>query len=175
MLSINIICIGKIKESFFKDAINEYSKRLSKYCNLNIIELSDEKLPSKLNDKIIENIKNTEGKKILSHLKKDSYKICLDLHGKQFSSEEFSAKIDSISLNYNSSITFIIGGTLGISSEVLNCADEKICFSKMTFPHQLIRVFLLEQLFRAFKISNNETYHWEYMGATEGTLYYFFM
>mgnify|MGYP005767450881 FL=1 len=160
MLSINIICIGKIKESFFKDPINEYSKRLSKYCNLNIIELSDEKLPSKLNDKIIENIKNTEGKKILSHLKKDSYKICLDLHGKQFSSEEFSAKIDSISLNYNSSITFIIGGTLGISSEVLTCADEKICFSKMTFPHQLIRVFLLEQLFRAFKISNNETYHW---------------
>ena len=85
------------------------------------------------------------------------YKICLDLHGKQFSSEEFSSKIDSISLNYNSSITFIIGGTLGISSEVLNCADEKICFSKMTIPHQLIRVFLLEQLFRAFKISNNET------------------
>ena len=160
MLSINIICIGKIKESFFRDAILEYSKRLSKYCNLNIIELSDEKLPSKLNDKIIENIKNTEGKKILSHLKKDSYKICLDLHGKQFSSEEFSSKIDSISLNYNSSITFIIGGTLGISSEVLNCADEKICFSKMTFPHQLIRVFLLEQLFRTFKISNNETYHW---------------
>lgn len=160
MLSINIICIGKIKESFFKDAINEYSKRLSKYCNLNIIELSDEKLPSKLNDKIIDNIKNIEGKKILSHLKKDSYKICLDLHGKQFSSEEFSSKIDSISLNYNSSITFIIGGTLGISSEVLNCADEKICFSKMTFPHQLIRVFLLEQLFRAFKIFNNETYHW---------------
>lgn len=160
MLSINIICIGKIKESFFKDAINEYSKRLSKYCNLNIIDLSDEKLPSKLNDKIIDNIKNIEGKKILSHLKKDSYKICLDLHGKQFSSEEFSSKIDSISLNYNSSITFIIGGTLGISSEVLNCADEKICFSKMTFPHQLIRVFLLEQLFRAFKISNNETYHW---------------
>ena len=160
MLSINIICIGKIKESFFKDAINEYSKRLSKYCNLNIIELSDEKLPSKLNDKIIENIKNTEGKKILSHLKKDSYKICLDLHGKQFSSEEFSSKIDSISLNYNSSITFIIGGTLGISYAVYNFADEKICFSKMTFPHQLIRVFLLEQLFRAFKISNNETYHW---------------
>lgn len=160
MLSINIICIGKIKEIFFKDAIKEYSKRLSKYCNLNIIELSDEKLPSKLNDKIIYNIKNIEGKKILSHLKKDSYKICLDLQGKQFSSEEFSSKIDSISLNYNSSITFIIGGTLGISSEVLTCADEKICFSKMTFPHQLIRVFLLEQLFRAFKISNNETYHW---------------
>ena len=160
MLTINIICIGKIKESFFKDAISEYSKRLSKYCNLNIIELSDEKLPTKVNDKIIDNIKNIEGKKILSHLKKDSYIICLDLHGKQLSSEEFSYKLDSIALNYNSSITFIIGGTLGISTEVLDAANEKICFSKMTFPHQLIRVFLLEQLFRAFKISNNETYHW---------------
>lgn len=160
MLSIDIICIGKIKEIFFKDAITEYSKRLSKYCNLNIIELSDEKLPSKLNNKIINSIKDSEGKKILSHLKKDSYKICLDLNGKQYSSEEFSSKIDSIALNYNSSITFIIGGTLGLSEGVLNIADEKICFSKMTFPHQLIRVFLVEQLFRAFKISNNETYHW---------------
>ncbi len=160
MLAINIVCIGKIKENFFKDAINEYSKRLSKYCNLTITELSDEKIPSKVNDKIIDNIKNIEGKKILEHLKKDSYIICLDLHGKQLSSEEFSSKIDSIALNYNSSITFIIGGTLGISNEVLNIANEKICFSKMTFPHQLIRIFLLEQLFRAFKISNNETYHW---------------
>lgn len=160
MLAINIVCIGKIKENFFKDAINEYSKRLSKYCNLTITELSDEKIPSKVNDKIIDNIKNIEGKKILEHLKKDSYIICLDLHGKQLSSEEFSSKIDSIALNYNSSITFIIGGTLGISNEVLNITNEKICFSKMTFPHQLIRIFLLEQLFRAFKISNNETYHW---------------
>ena len=159
MLAINIVCIGKIKENFFKDAINEYSKRLSKYCNLTITELSDEKIPSKVNDKIIDNIKNIEGKKILEHLKKDSYIICLDLHGKQLSSEEFSSKIDSIALNYNSSITFIIGGTLGISNEVLNIANEKICFSKMTFPHQLIRIFLLEQLFRAFKIQNNEKYH----------------
>lgn len=159
MLAINIVCIGKIKENFFKDAINEYSKRLSKYCNLTITELSDEKIPSKVNDKIIDNIKNIEGKKILEHLKKDSYIICLDLHGKQLSSEEFSSKIDSIALNYNSSITFIIGGTLGISNEVLNIANEKICFSKMTFPHQLIRLFLLEQIFRSFKISNGETYH----------------
>ena len=96
----------------------------------------------------------------MAHLKKDSYKICLDLKGKQYSSEDFSSKLDSIALNYNSSITFIIGGTLGISEDVLNVADEKICFSKMTFPHQLIRIFLVEQLFRAFKISNNETYHW---------------
>ena len=160
MLFINIVCIGKIKENFFKDAINEYSKRLSKYCNLNIIELPDEKLPNQLSQKNIDEVKNTEGNKILAHIKKDSYSICLDLKGKQFSSEEFSAKIDSIALNFNSSINFIIGGTLGLSKDVLENANEKICFSKMTFPHQLIRVFLLEQLFRAFKISNNETYHW---------------
>ena len=160
MLSIQIICVGKIKENYLKDAISEYSKRLSKFCNLNIVELSDEKLPSKLNDSIINEIKNKECNKIIQNIKKDSYIICLDLKGKQFSSEEFSQKLDNIALNFNSSITFIIGGTLGLNEEVLSLASEKICFSKMTFPHQLIRVFLLEQLFRAFKISNNETYHW---------------
>ena len=160
MLNINIICIGKIKENYLKDAISEYSKRLSKFCNLNIIELSDEKLPSKLNDSIINEIKNKECNKIIQNIKKDSYVICLDLKGKQFSSEEFSQKLDNIALNFNSSITFIIGGTLGLNQDVLSLSNEKICFSKMTFPHQLIRVFLLEQLFRAFKISNNETYHW---------------
>ena len=160
MLNINIICIGKIKENYLKDAIAEYSKRLSKFCNLNIIELSDEKLPSKLNDSIINEIKNKECNKIIQNIKKDSYVICLDLKGKQFSSEEFSSKLDNIALNFNSSITFIIGGTLGLNQDVLSLSNEKICFSKMTFPHQLIRVFLLEQLFRAFKISYNETYHW---------------
>lgn len=160
MININIICIGKIKENYLKDAILEYSKRLSKYCNLQIIELQDEKLPIKINDSIIKEIKNKECTKIIEHLKKDSYIICLDLKGKQFSSEEFSKKIDDIALNFNSSITLIIGGTLGLTDELLNIAQEKICFSKMTFPHQLIRVFLLEQLFRAFKISKNETYHW---------------
>lgn len=159
MLSINIICVGKIKENYLKDAISEYSKRLSKYCNLNIIELPDEKLPSQLSQKNIDEVKNIEGNKILAHIKKDSYTICLDLKGKQFSSEEFSAKIDSIALNFNSSINFIIGGSLGLSKDVLEKANEKICFSKMTFPHQLIRVFLLEQIYRAFKINNNETYH----------------
>ena len=160
MLNINIVCIGKIKENYLKDAISEYSKRLNKFCNLNIIELSDEKLPSKLNDSIISEIKNKECNKIIQNIKKDSYVICLDLKGKQFSSEEFSGKLDNIALNFNSSITFIIGGTLGLNEEILSLSSEKICFSKMTFPHQLIRVFLLEQLFRAFKISNNETYHW---------------
>ena len=160
MLNINIVCVGKIKENYLKDAIAEYSKRLSRFCNLNIIELQDEKLPEKLNDSIINEIKNKECSKIIQAIKKDSYIICLDLKGKEFSSEEFSKKIENIALNFNSSITFVIGGTLGLNEEILSISNEKICFSKMTFPHQLIRVFLLEQLFRAFKISNNETYHW---------------
>lgn len=158
MLTINILCVGKIKESYLKEAIGEYSKRLSKYCNLNIIEVSDEKVPDKLSDTVINNIKDQEANKMLQYLKKDTYCICLDLKGKEISSEEFSKKIEEIS-NISSSITFVIGGTLGIGEEVLQMSKEKICFSKMTFPHQLIRVFLLEQIFRAFKISNNETYH----------------
>ena len=158
MLHINIICIGKIKEKYLKDAIDEYSKRLSKYCFLNIIELQDEKIPTVINEKIIDEIKEKECKKISSYIKKDNYTIALDLTGKQFTSEEFSKKIDNLSLDY-SSITIIIGGSLGISNTILNLVNEKVSFSRMTFPHQLIRVFLLEQLFRGFKISNNETYH----------------
>lgn len=160
MLNISIICIGKLKEIYLKDAISEYSKRLQKYCNLTITELQDEKLPNKLNDSIIQEIKAKECNKMIQNIKKDSYVFCLDLKGKEFSSEEFSHKLDDIALNENSHITFIIGGTLGLNEEILKIANEKICFSKMTFPHQLIRVFLLEQLFRAFKISKGETYHW---------------
>ena len=159
MLHINIICVGKLKEKYLQDALSEYSKRLSKYCNLNIIELPDEKLPNNLNDSLINQIKQKESNNILSHMEKGSYVLALDLKGKQFSSEEFSKKITDISLNSFSSITFIIGGTLGLYENVLKNSNELICFSKMTFPHQLIRIFLLEQIFRAFKISNNETYH----------------
>lgn len=160
MLSINIICVGKVKEDYLKDAIQEYSKRLSKYCSLTITELQDEKLPSKINDSIISEIKNKECNKILEHLRKDSYIFSLDLKGKQYSSEDFSKELENIALNFNSNVTFIIGGTLGLTDEILNKSQKLISFSKMTFPHQLIRVFLLEQLFRAFKISHNETYHW---------------
>ena len=160
MISINIICVGKLKEKYLKDAIDEYSKRLSKYCNLNIIEIADEKLPGKVNDSIAKDIKQKECVKILNAIKKDSYVMALDLRGKQFTSEEFSKKIDEVPVRGFSNITFIIGGTLGLTEEVLNVSNEFISFSKMTFPHQLIRVFLLEQIFRAFKISNNETYHW---------------
>lgn len=158
MLTINIVCIGKVKEKFFKDAINEYSKRLSKYCKLNILELPDEKIPDKTNVNIENEIKTKECNNIINHLKKDSYIISLDLKGKSFSSEEFSKNIEDISM-ISSQITFIIGGSLGLTENVLNLSNQKICFSKMTFPHQLIRIFLLEQLFRAFKISNGETYH----------------
>ena len=158
MLTINIVCIGKIKETYLKDAIKEYSKRLSKYCKLNIIELPDEKIPDKLNDSLSNEIKNKESNNILNHIKKDSYMICLDLTGKEYSSENFSSKLENLS-QITSNITFVIGGSLGIHKNLLNKANEKICFSKMTFPHQLIRIFLLEQIFRAFKISNGETYH----------------
>lgn len=149
MLHINIICVGKLKEKYLQDALSEYSKRLSKYCNLNIIELPDEKLPNNLNDSLINQIKQKESNNILSHIEKGSYVLALDLKGKQFSSEEFSKKITDISLNSFSSITFIIGGTLGLYENVLKNSNELICFSKMTFPHQLIRIFLLEQIFRA--------------------------
>ena len=159
MVTINILCVGKIKEKFLKDAIDEYSKRLSKYCNLNICEVVDSKVPDKVNDNLIKQIKDEEGTRMINQLKKDTYLICLDLKGKEYSSIEFSEKISKLTLEGNSNITFVIGGTLGIGDEVLSLAKEKICFSKMTFPHQLIRVFLMEQLFRGFKIANGETYH----------------
>lgn len=158
MLHIDIVCIGKIREKYLKDAIDEYKKRLSKYCILNIIELPDEKLPSKLNDSISFEIKQKESNLILSHIKKDSYVIALDLKGKNYTSVEFSNKIQDLSL-ITSHITFLIGGTLGITEELLSNTKELICFSKMTFPHPLIRLFLLEQLFRGFKIMNGENYH----------------
>ncbi len=151
---------GKLKEDYLKSTIQEYSKRLSKYCNLSFTELQDEKLPNKINDSIINEIKSKEATKIINSIKKDSYVIALDLKGKQYSSEEFSEKLENITVNGFSTITLVIGGTLGLTDEILKKSNELVCFSKMTFPHQLIRVFLLEQLFRAFKISNNETYHW---------------
>lgn len=158
MLNIQIICVGKLKESYLKSAIDEYSKRLSRYCKLDILELPDEKIPDKLNTNLSNEIKSKECDNILRHVKKDSYLIALDLKGNQFSSEEFSFEIEKISMT-SSTITFIIGGSLGLTNELLNSCHQKICFSKMTFPHQLIRVFLLEQIFRAFKIANGETYH----------------
>lgn len=158
MVHINIVCVGKIKEKFFRDAIEEYSKRLSRFCALTITEVADEKIPEKSNENIEEVIKQKEGINILNHIKKDSYVIALELKGTELDSVQFSQEIEKIS-NMNSNITFVIGGSLGLSKDVLNRSNKQVCFSKMTFPHQLIRIFLVEQIYRAFKIANNETYH----------------
>ena len=130
MLNINIVCIGKLKETYLKDAISEYSKRLTKYCNLKIIELPDEKLPTKMHESLLNEVKEKECKKIIENIKKDSYICVLDLKGKEYTSEDFSRKIENVSLKY-SSITFVIGGTLGLNDEIRQMANEKICFSKM--------------------------------------------
>lgn len=158
MIHIEIICVGKIKETFFKDAILEYSKRLSKFCKLNIIELPDEKIPDKCSELTEVQIKQKESNNIISHIKKDSYCIALDLNGKEFSSIDLSQKLNNLSLK-TSLVTFIIGGSLGLSPNVISYCDESICFSKLTFPHNLFRIILLEQIYRSFKIINNETYH----------------
>lgn len=158
MLHINVICVGKAKEPFFKDAINEYSKRLGKYCNFSITELQDKPLPNKLNSSIKNQIIDFESDQIINKISRSSYNIVLDSHGEQFTSEDFANFINTLQQNY-SEITFIIGGSLGLSDNLKNLSNKKISFSKMTFPHQLIRVFLLEQVFRAFKINNNEKYH----------------
>ena len=158
MLDSNIICVCKLRENYLKDAIDEYKKRWSRFCELNIIELNDEKIPDNSNEKIDNDIKEKEGKNIISHLGKDAYNIALDLGGKQFDSIEFSKKIEDISFIKNN-INFIIGGSLGLSKEVLDIVNEKVSFSRLTFPHQLMRVFLIEQIYRAFKIMNNEQYH----------------
>ena len=161
MLNIKIICIGKIKEKSLKELISEYTKRLSKYTKLDIIELDDEKIPQNASSAIETQIKNIESNKIIEKLSKypNSKIFILDLNGKEYSSEEFAYKIDETQTYSNFNIIFVIGGSLGMSQELLNFSKDKICFSKMTFPHQLIRLFLLEQIYRAFKILNNETYH----------------
>ena len=158
MLHIDCICVGKLKEDYLKNAILEYSKRLSKYCIFNIIELQDEKVPTNLSEAEKTKIIEKESNNILANIKDNSYVIALDLTGKELDSVALSQKIENLSIS-NSSITFIIGGSLGLSKQVLNYCNEKLCFSKMTIPHQLIRIFILEQIYRAFKIANNETYH----------------
>ena len=158
MLNLRIICVGKIKEKALKELVNEYTKRLTKYVKLEITELEDEKLSPSTSE---EQIKLIESKKIEEKLKKygKSTVIFLDLKGQEYTSENFAQKLNDIQTYSSSSITFVIGGSLGMTDELLAMGDEKICFSKMTFPHQLIRLFLLEQVFRAFKILNNEIYH----------------
>ena len=158
-MRINIVCVGKIKEKYLKLGIDEFKKRLSKYCKLEIIELEDEKAPENLSDKEMLMIKEKEGKKILSKIKDNSYLIALAIDGKNLSSEELAETINKLGVRGISNITFVIGGSLGLSDEVLSRADYKLSFSKMTFPHQLMRLILLEQVYRAYRINNGEPYH----------------
>lgn len=158
-MNIKIITVGKIKEKFMRSAIDEYTKRLSRYCKLEIIEVADEKTPDNASEKEEEAIKEKEGVKVRSYIKDTDYVIALDLSGKDMKSEQFSKKIESLGLEGKSNIVFLIGGSLGISSETLKRADMKISFSKMTFPHQLFRIMLLEQIYRGFRIMKGEPYH----------------
>ena len=158
-MRINIVCVGKIKEKYLKLGIDEFKKRLYKYCKLEIIELEDEKAPENLSDKEMLMIKEKEGKKILSKIKDNSYVIALAIDGKNLSSEELAETINKLGVRGISNITFVIGGSLGLSDEVLSRSDYKLSFSKMTFPHQLMRLILLEQVYRAYRINNGEPYH----------------
>lgn len=158
-MKIYIVSVGNIKEKYLIDAINEYTKRLSKYTKVEFLKVSDEAINDHPSDKEIDIIKNKEGEKILKILPSNSYKVALDLKGEMLSSEGLASKMLDIFSYHNANISFIIGGSLGISKAVLDICDYHLCFSKMTFPHQLMQVILLEQIYRAFKINNNETYH----------------
>lgn len=158
-MKITVISVGKIKEKYLKDAIGEYSKRLSSYCNLTHIEVPDEKAPETLSEKEEQQIKGKEGQKILSKIKDSQYVFALDLSGKQRSSEEFAAELEKLPVYGNGDIVFVIGGSLGLSKEVIKRSNIQICFSRMTFPHQLMKVILLEQVYRGFRIMKGEPYH----------------
>ncbi|MHC1685035.1 MAG: 23S rRNA (pseudouridine(1915)-N(3))-methyltransferase RlmH [Clostridiaceae bacterium] len=158
-MNITIITVGKLKEKYLKSAIEEYSKRLTRYCKLNIIEVPDEQTPDNASEKEELQIKNKEGQKILSHIKDNMFVVALDLKGKMLSSEELAGFIKDCGVKGDSNIAFVIGGSLGICDDVLKRSNYKLCFSKMTFPHQLFRVMLLEQVYRGFRIINGEPYH----------------
>lgn len=157
-MNINIICVGKIKEKYFTDAINEYAKRLSRFAKFSVIEVPDEKIPDNASKKEEEFIREKEGGKILAKIPQNAYVIALCIEGTELSSENLAQKIADISMEA-SNIAFIIGGSLGLSDEVKARAKLKLSFGRMTLPHQLMRVVLAEQIYRAFKINNNETYH----------------
>lgn len=159
MLNIKIICVGKLKEKYWKEAVSEYSKRLNAYCKLTINEVRDEKISDSNSSADEEKVKDMEGKQILKNIKDSDYVICLDLSGEELNSLQLSEKLEKLALTGTNQVDFIIGGSLGIGKEVLDRADEKMSFSKLTFPHQMIRTILLEQIYRAFKISRGEVYH----------------
>lgn len=158
-MKITLITVGKIKEKFYEAAIAEYSKRLSRYCKLEIIQVADEKTPDKASEALEQQIKEKEGERILSHIKDGSYVIALAINGEMLDSEQLAAKMEKLGVGGQSQIVFLIGGSLGLSDQVLARADYKLSFSKMTFPHQLMRVILLEQIYRSYRIISGEPYH----------------
>lgn len=158
-MKITILCVGKIKEKFYRDAIAEYEKRLSRYCKLEIIEVADEKTPDNASELVERQIKEKEAERMGKYLKEGAYICALAINGKELDSVELSEKIEQLGTGGTSHIIFMIGGSLGMADELLKKADMKLSFSKMTFPHQLMRVILLEQVYRAYRIMNHEPYH----------------
>lgn len=158
MINIKLVVVGKLKEKFHKEEVNEYLKRLSKYSKVQIIEVEEEKIKDNSSLKENEQILQREGNNILRYIKDNEFVFLLDLHGKEISSEEFANKIDQLMINY-STINFVIGGSLGVSEDLRKRSNFKLKLSPMTFTHQMTRIIILEQIYRAFKINNNEVYH----------------
>lgn len=158
-MKITLITVGKIKEKYLKDAISEYSKRLSRYCKLEIIEVADEKTPDNASQIVEDGIRDKEGERILKYVKEDVFVVTLEIKGKLLTSEELADKIETLGIQGTSHIIFIIGGSIGLGNEVLKRSNYALSFSKMTFPHQLMRVILLEQIYRSYRIINHEPYH----------------
>jgi 23S rRNA (pseudouridine1915-N3)-methyltransferase len=158
-MNIDIAAVGKIKEKYLAEGIMEYSKRLGRYCSLRILVVEDEKTPETMSDREKEEVKRKEGERLLSRIPDQALVIALAIDGKQLSSEELSEKISDLMVKGTSHIVFVIGGSLGLSEEVLARSQMKLSFSRMTFPHQLMRLILLEQIYRAFRIIKNEPYH----------------
>jgi len=158
-VNISIISIGKLKEKYLKQGIDEYLKRLSSYAKVEIVELPDEKAPENLSDAEMLMVKEKEGIRILEKISEDTHVIALAIEGKMKSSEELAKDLDRLATYGKSKMAFIIGGSLGLSKDVMNRANDTLSFSKMTFPHQLMRLILLEQIYRAFRINRNEPYH----------------
>ncbi len=158
-MKISILTVGKIKEKYLKDAIAEYSKRLSKYCKLEIIEVADEKTPDNASEVVEEQIRSKEAERLLKYVKDGAHVFTLEINGKQLTSEQFADKIETLGIQGTSHLIFIIGGSIGLGQVVLDKSNYALSFSKMTFPHQLMRVILLEQIYRSYRIINGEPYH----------------
>lgn len=158
-MKITILTVGKIKEKYWKLAIDEYSKRLGRYCKLEIVEVEDEKTPDGASDSVEDLIKEKEAEKLFKYIKDDAYVVTLEIQGKMLDSVEFSEKIEQLGVRGTSHIQFVIGGSLGLHSTILKRSNYALSFSKMTFPHQMMRVVLLEQIYRSYRIMNHEPYH----------------